>query len=158
MLIAAAAGGCSSDVLHSTAWQTRCDAEPNALECGGTPASSSGAGGEGGSGGEPSAGGGGDMGGSTATEVGGGGTGGDAPCQTCSEVAMGMDPSIPACRGSQPEIDALIACICAVCMLECEMECAGGQPTGGEVCNQCVQAMGAAGCPQELQACLADSG
>ena len=157
-----AAVGCSNDLLHSTNWQTRCDVEANAPECGGDPGTGTGAeaggtGGTGGAGGVPSTGSGG-LGGTSATDVGGGGAGGAAPCQTCSEFAMGADPDLPACPDSQAEIDALVACICMVCKLECEMECAGNQPMTGDVCTQCVQNMGLSGCPQEVQACLADNG
>ena len=151
--------GCSNDLLHATNWATRCDIDENAPGCGGgsaTATGAGGAGGTGGSGGVPSTGGGG-TGGTSAADVGGGGAGGEAPCQTCSEFAMGADPNLRPCPDSQAEIDALVACICMVCVLECEMECAGGQPMG-DVCIQCAQQMAASGCPQELQACLADSG
>ena len=151
VLLTAAAwvAACSSDILHSTSWTTRCDSDPDAPGCGVGPSSSvavsassaGGAGGEGGVGGDGGAG-----------ARGLGGAGGES-CDTCSDK-IGLQPGSGAlCPDSEAPYNALRQCVCTKCTSDCIDVCTK-MSMATAACTACAQAQ----CNPELQACLNDNG
>jgi hypothetical protein len=161
-LIFGLVGACSGDILHSTDWASRCDADEGARDCDGSSSSSSSSSGEGGSGGESasqSSQSSSSAGGALAGGAGGGGAGGAAPCQSCQEVVQGggLDPMVPMCPGSQVALDELLACLCIACGMVCATECMSGWTMGGtRECMSCVNGMALQQCPDQVQACLSN--
>ncbi len=136
VLVVVPALGCSSDLFHATDWQTRCEANPDAIGChhgssssASSTATTGGGGGQGGEGGAATGGGG-----------GAGGAGGSA-CLHCSELLLMTQLTVPAdafcTTAGEAAHAALRACACeATCVVECVDPCGGGAING--TCTSCV--------------------
>ena len=75
-------------------------------------------------------------------------------CLTCGEfsAAPSVDPSAM-CAASRPLYDAILACLCAACQLQCGAACDGTS----EACAACTGEAVMGDCNDEVLACQADA-
>ena len=92
----------------------------------------------------------------------GGGTGGTADCLSCAieiqcqqELRTGPICDSEFCEGSGELFDALAACICEECAVECEMTCAMMEETNPD-CGTCQTTAATGACSAEFGECSND--
>jgi hypothetical protein len=133
LFFALAAGACSSDLFHSTEWQSLCDKEPSEERCGG------GGGGGGGSGGSA-----------------------PSNCIQCQSLATSSAPRpmlMDLCASAQDAYALLDKCRCvqgAPCLGKCASTPACGSmgiPQDIADCDECAKL----NCGEIVEACVASS-